>query len=93
MNAQEFCYFLQGVFEIADLKSLDETQTQIVKDHLQLVFNKITPDRRHISIEDQIGIPKDGKTSYCCKRNITQEADGYFPLDTPFRGISERIMY
>lgn len=38
MTSVEFCYWLQGVFEVTDVKSLDEKQTQIVKDHLNLVF-------------------------------------------------------
>lgn len=38
MTPREFCYWLQGVFEIGKLDSLDEEQTKIVKDHLNLVF-------------------------------------------------------
>ena len=48
MTPNEFVYWLQGFFEIsevANVKSLNEAQTQIVKDHLQLVFKKETPSR------------------------------------------------
>lgn len=38
MKAVEFCYWLQGVFEVADPKSLTEEQTDIIKKHLALVF-------------------------------------------------------
>lgn len=38
MKAVEFCYWLQGVFEVADLRSLDEKQTDLVKRHLNMVF-------------------------------------------------------
>jgi len=38
MKAVEFCYWLQGVFEVADLQYLDEKQTEIVKRHLNMVF-------------------------------------------------------
>jgi hypothetical protein len=31
--------------EVANPTTLDETQTQIIKDHLDLVFDKQTPDR------------------------------------------------
>jgi hypothetical protein len=34
--------------EISNPTTLDETQTQIIKDHLAMVFNKQTPDRVHI---------------------------------------------
>lgn len=45
MNAQEFCYWLQGFFELSEGKKLTPKQVQIIKDHLALVFTKITPDR------------------------------------------------
>lgn len=38
MKAVEFCYWLQGVFEVADLRSLDEKQTDLIKRHLNMVF-------------------------------------------------------
>ena len=38
MKASEFCYWLQGVFEVAKLEELDKEQTQIIKNHLGLVF-------------------------------------------------------
>ena len=51
MNEREFCYWLQGLFEVGGAKSLDERQTQIVKDHLALVFkHEIDPamgDKAH----------------------------------------------
>lgn len=43
MTAQEFCYWLQGHFELNGPK-LTEEQVKIVQDHLKLVFNKVTPD-------------------------------------------------
>ena len=46
MSAVEFAYWLQGFFEISEpneIKELNETQTRIIKDHLQLVFKKETP--------------------------------------------------
>ena len=45
MNSTEFTYWLQGFFEISDAKKLDEKQVQVIKDHLNLVFNKVTPNR------------------------------------------------
>ena len=38
MKAFEFCYWLQGLFELSEVKSLDERQTEIVRRHLALVF-------------------------------------------------------
>lgn len=38
MTPREFCYWLQGVFEIGKPVSLDQEQTKIIKNHLNLVF-------------------------------------------------------
>ena len=42
MSEKEFCYWLQGMFELTDPKELTEAQTKMIKDHLQLVFKKVT---------------------------------------------------
>lgn len=47
MNSLDFCYWLQGFFELSkksQLKELDENQVQTIKYHLKLVFVKETPD-------------------------------------------------
>ena len=45
MNANEFCYWLQGYFELNHSNyELNEQQVKVIKDHLKLVFNKVTPD-------------------------------------------------
>lgn len=43
MTAENFCYFLQGYFELYGPKTIDEKETRIIWDHLKLVFNKVTP--------------------------------------------------
>lgn len=44
MSAQEFAYWLQGYFELTpDGGGLSPEQVKVVKDHLQLVFQKVTP--------------------------------------------------
>jgi hypothetical protein len=45
MTSEQFIYWLQGFMEISDPASLNEEQTQIIKDHLKLVLNKQTPER------------------------------------------------
>ncbi len=45
MTPEEFAYWLQGFFELAQPTSLDERQVKVIQDHLQLVFAKVTPDR------------------------------------------------
>jgi hypothetical protein len=46
MNELNFCYWLQGYFEISELEGKQlSPEMQVIKDHLKLVFNKETPDR------------------------------------------------
>ncbi len=46
MKTRDFAYWLQGFVEITgDMDRPSEKQWTIIKDHLQLVFTKETPDR------------------------------------------------
>jgi hypothetical protein len=46
MNSVDFCYWLQGYFEISGSKELSTEQVEIVKNHLHLVFkHEIDPIR------------------------------------------------
>lgn len=45
MTAEQFTYWLQGFMEINDPETLTRRETQIIKDHLALVFKKETPTR------------------------------------------------
>lgn len=38
MKPDQFCYWLQGLFELSDIKQLNEKQVQMIKNHLNLVF-------------------------------------------------------
>lgn len=38
MKSTEFCYWLQGLFELGNPKALDERQTDLIKRHLHMVF-------------------------------------------------------
>ena len=38
MTSRDFAYWLQGLFELADPKTLNEKQTELIKRHLNLVF-------------------------------------------------------
>lgn len=38
MKSQEFCYWLQGLFELGGPTQLDEKQTKLIKQHLNMVF-------------------------------------------------------
>lgn len=38
MKSIEFCYWLQGLFELQDVTSLNQKQTEVIKKHLKMVF-------------------------------------------------------
>jgi len=38
MTSRDFAYWLQGLFELADPKTLNENQTDLIRRHLALVF-------------------------------------------------------
>lgn len=44
MTPENFCYWLQGLFEVGKPKVLTEEQVEEIRNHLALVFHKVTPD-------------------------------------------------
>lgn len=38
MKSTEFCYWLQGLFELGNPQCLDARQTDLIKKHLAMVF-------------------------------------------------------
>lgn len=46
MTSDEFAYWLQGYFEISETDTLTERQVGMIKEHLQLVFIKLTGKER-----------------------------------------------
>lgn len=64
MTAENFCYWLQGFLEIREVDeelgphgSITANQAQVIQDHLQLVFKKVTPNRLLNDITDYTGKP------------------------------------
>lgn len=45
MTPEQFAYWLKGFYELNEPETINEKQTLIIKDHLDLVFGKVTPDR------------------------------------------------
>jgi hypothetical protein len=42
ITPESFCYWLQGYFELSGSTVLSEQQVKAIKEHLNLVFNKVT---------------------------------------------------
>jgi len=51
MTPEQFVYWLQGFVEIREKQEvgLTEREWDIIKDHLQTVFNKVTPNRPRLA--------------------------------------------
>lgn len=52
MSPEQYTYWLKGYFEISDSNNLSPRKVQIIRDHLDLVFNKVTPDRSGYELLD-----------------------------------------
>jgi hypothetical protein len=42
MTELQFCYWLQGYFELSGTKEVSPEQVKIIQEHLALVFRKVT---------------------------------------------------
>lgn len=43
MTEQEFCRWLKGFVELSEVSMISEKQWNVIKDHLNLVYTKLTP--------------------------------------------------
>lgn len=65
MKSVEFCYWLQGFFELTDPKGISEEQTAMIQKHLALVFkHEIDPSYSNKEELDNIHNPKPATSSY-----------------------------
>ncbi len=76
MDSEQFVYWLHGFFEISDAKTLTETQVQIIKDHLDLVFNKVTPDRKIFTPKEINNNPLE-QIKYCANLRVGNPFEPY----------------
>jgi hypothetical protein len=54
MTEKEFVIWLHGFLEISGATSLDEKQLQVIKDHLNTFFTKVTPTREKKKDDDHV---------------------------------------
>lgn len=86
MTPENFVYWLQGYMEINDPKSLGEKETQIIKDHLQLVLKKETPTYSAVNggiygpikSSESVSDFKMPNTVLCAGESFTQASPGLF---------------
>lgn len=59
MTSRDFCYWLQGLFELDSPKELNVRQTTLIKKHLAMVFkHEIDPSFGEESLEELRAIHK-----------------------------------
>ena len=54
MNYEQFAIWLHGFLEISNADEINKEQTQIIKDHLALFFEKKTPIRKEKKEDDSL---------------------------------------
>lgn len=64
MKSVEFCYWLQGLFELAEPKELNAEQTDMIRRHLGMVFlheiDKTYPQDEQVKLNELHGKSKIG---------------------------------
>jgi hypothetical protein len=76
MTPENFCYWLQGYIELSNCKSLSPEQTQMIRDHLNLVFKKETKINTSAGIptyplKQTWGVFREDATSVLCTQDPT----------------------
>lgn len=55
MKSRDFCYWIQGFFEMSESQHLTAKQVEMIKRHLQLVFKyEIDPSMGNDKIQDAL---------------------------------------
>ena len=61
MSETEFCYWLQGFFELSGSDELTPAQVHIIKSHLSLVFKQVTNGKWEVDLNTMFtGITSQG---------------------------------
>jgi hypothetical protein len=62
MTSREFCYWLQGLFELDPPEDLDSEQTELIRRHLALVFkHEIDPSAGSAEHQAELSAVHEGK--------------------------------
>jgi hypothetical protein len=65
LTPEQFCYWLQGFAELSPSNVPTPEQWQMIREHLNLVFTKVTPDIGTVSPSVETRIPSIFKPPYC----------------------------
>lgn len=79
MTSRDFAFWLQGTFELGDIKTLNEKQVQTIKNHLKLVFfHEIDP-----SYSDDPAV----------QAKMQEIHDGKTPSEPPRKKFGQKTVY
>lgn len=86
MNERDFCYWLQGFFELNNVEEVNKEQVEVIKEHLKLVFTKetkifISPSLRTFD-DVKYTVPQEVKTevTYLTNPSVVISTGNPFPL-------------
>jgi len=89
MSYEQFAIWLHGFLEISNTEEINKEQTQIIKDHLALIFDKKTPDRsKNINNDGLADIQRKIKE---CKKEFPKEMTNTYPHYYPPIHISHPV--
>lgn len=85
MKARDFCYWLQGLFELSGVEELDKRQTEMIKKHLNMVFyHEIDPSmggEEHQGKLSQIHQGDENLEDQAWKQKLTAKLPDYMNPD------------
>lgn len=84
MTSRNFTYWLQGFFELTDSDKLTEEQVRMIKEHLSLVFTKVT-GQSGISSEELL-LERDSPSGSTCGTSATERK----PMSCGTSGTSKK---
>jgi len=89
VTPRDFCYWLQGFFEINNPITIDPIELDIIKDHLKLVFRKETPDR---SVVPFLGNEREVFDDNYVKEALGIDKEEFVPYEYP-KAFTSGIMF
>ena len=80
MQSRDFCYWLQGLFELGDPESLTPDQIQVIRNHLNMVFyHEIDPSFGGPEVQDALNQLHSGLSGSVSPANPAQRPPTKWP--------------
>jgi len=92
MTSRDFCYWLQGLFELGNPQTLTPEQIQIIRNHLNMVFyHEIDPSFGGPEVQDALNEIHSGSVGHISSlpgnpTPLTNETESLRPQQRPRNG-------